>query len=92
MEWLSKLELRSAARKEVEKFDAVSDIAESDKKYWLITTVPEVPVAGEDCIVYLNRQQTDALRQRPRVMMHYGFNRFPLDVFFLSVALPWQKF
>ena len=68
--------LRETASAEVKKFDAAVSIAAGEKKFWLVVTVPEVPVAGEQCLVFLNRQQSEALRSRPRVQLHYGFNRW----------------
>ena len=70
-----KRELRASATRELASFDATEALADGDKRYWLMTTVPEVPVAGAECMVYLNRQQSEPLLSRPRVEMHFGFNR-----------------
>lgn len=71
--------LRAAAKQELEEFDATTTIVEGEKRYWLVTTVPEVPVAGAECRLYFNRQQSEALRMRPRVQCHYAFNRWELN-------------
>ena len=70
-----KKQLRATAKSDLASFDANASIAEGDKKFWMVTTVPEVPVAGEECILFFNRQQSESLRERPRVELHFGFNR-----------------
>jgi len=74
-----KKELRATARRELAAFDAKAAIEDGDKRYWLVATVPEVPVAGEKCRLYFNRQQSESLRERPRVQVHYAFNRWELN-------------
>jgi len=69
-------QLRASAQREVANFDGMEKLVEGEKRYWLVATAPEVPVAGADCMVYFNRQQSEALRNRPRVEIHYGFNRW----------------
>ena len=50
----------------------------AEKHHWMIVTVPEKPVAGEEFIVYFNRNASDALRGRPMIQMKYGFNKWEL--------------
>lgn len=50
----------------------------ADKHHWMIVTVPEKPVAGEEFIVYFNRNASDILRGRPTIQMKYGFNKWEL--------------
>jgi len=67
--------LRVEARRELEGSDPSTILCEGEKKQWLVVTIPEVPVAGEACFLYLNRLQTDILRQKS-VQLQFGFNRF----------------
>ena len=34
----------------------------SGREHWLYYTVPEVPVAGADCVFYYNKAQSEVLR------------------------------
>ena len=40
----------------------VAEAAVADKHHWLLVTVPEVPVAGEEVVLYFNKNQSEALR------------------------------
>ncbi len=51
---------RFEARELLRTFDPVAHVGE--RHSWMIVMAPEVPVAGEECIVMFNRQQSDALR------------------------------
>ena len=51
---------RSAARALVSRLTPAEAVA--GKAAWLLVTVPEVPVAGEDLVVYFNKNQSDVLR------------------------------
>jgi hypothetical protein len=35
--------------------------AAEDRHHWLVFTVPEVPVAGAECVVYFNKSQSPTL-------------------------------
>ncbi len=56
----------------------VPEKAVANKHHWMIVTVPETPVAGEELVVYFNRNTSDALRGSPRIQMQYGFNKWEL--------------
>lgn len=53
---------RAAARAAASALAASHDptAATSERRDWLVFTVPEVPVAGADCIIYFNRVQSAA--------------------------------
>lgn len=44
------------------------------RESWLFFTVPEEPVAGAKCVMYVNRNQSDALRNSGRTQLHAKFN------------------
>ena len=56
-------QIRISAADEVGEMEPKAVVAGKDT--WLFVTVPEKPVAGEDVVVFFNRQQSEALR--------YGF-------------------
>ncbi len=42
----------------------------------MIVTVPEKPVAGEEVVVYFNRNASEILKGRPSINLTYGFNKW----------------
>lgn len=50
----------TAARKLVASHVPARAVA--DKHHWMLVTVPEHPVAGEELVIYFNRNASDALR------------------------------
>eukprot|EP00963_Diacronema_lutheri_P011104 scaffold1318_cov362-Pavlova_lutheri.AAC.18 len=44
------------------------------KEHELLVLLPEIPVAGEKCRAYFNRVQSNALRDRPQIVLEGGFN------------------
>ncbi len=53
-------QLRISAADEVGELDAKAVVAGKDT--WLFATVPAKPVAGEDVVIFFNRQQSETLR------------------------------
>lgn len=53
-------QIRISAADEVGEMEPKAVVAGKDT--WLFVTVPEKPVAGEDVVVFFNRQQSEALR------------------------------
>ena len=51
---------RIAARKLIASHNPEDTVA--DRHHWMLLTVPEKPVAGEELIVYFNRNASDSLR------------------------------
>lgn len=49
------------------------------KEGWLYFSVPEKPVAGADCVVYLNKAQSEILRHSPQLQLHPKYNAWELD-------------
>jgi len=43
---------------------------------WMYFLAPENPAAGESAQVFFNRKQCDALRDRPQIVITYGFNNW----------------
>ncbi|PNW82516.1 hypothetical protein CHLRE_06g282000v5 [Chlamydomonas reinhardtii] len=68
---------RAAAVAEVEGHRAVDVVA--GREHWMIITVPEKPVAGAPLQMYFNRNQSEKLRNRPHIVMQYGFNHWELQ-------------
>jgi starch synthase len=52
--------VREAARKLVASH--VPDEVVANKHHWMVVLVPERPVAGEELVIYFNRNASDALR------------------------------
>ena len=52
---------RMAARQLVSTHSPAS-VTNGEKRYWMLVTVPEKPVADEKVVLYFNRAQSDALR------------------------------
>lgn len=71
------LEARVAANAEVQSHSPAS--ATADKGHWLYVTVPEKPMAGSTCMVYFNKAQSEPLRHRPRIQIHFRYNAWELE-------------
>ncbi|WIA17469.1 hypothetical protein OEZ85_014309 [Tetradesmus obliquus] len=69
--------LRANAQKEVDTHDPTKLAA--TRHSWLIFTVPEKPVAGADIMIYYNRTQSEALRERNRIQATLGYNAWEMN-------------
>lgn len=49
------------------------------RENWLYFTVPEVPVAGADCVVYYNKAQSEPLRSAGKLQIHPRFNNWEVN-------------
>uniref|UniRef100_A0A7R9VX43 starch synthase n=1 Tax=Chlamydomonas euryale TaxID=1486919 RepID=A0A7R9VX43_9CHLO len=67
---------RVAARRAVQTH--LPDQAVANKHDWMLVTVPDIPVAGEELVIYFNRNCSDALRDKARIFLQYGFNNWEL--------------
>jgi len=72
----AKAKARSAARQLVSSHRP-SDVLYG-RHHWMLVTVPEQPVAGEDVVIYFNKSQSDALRSKSKVFIQFGFNHWEL--------------
>lgn len=70
-------QLRADAAREAE-FHSPAE-ATSGKDHWFFFSVPAKPVAGAPCVIYFNRQKSEALRHRPKIVLKSGFNGWEVE-------------
>ncbi|GFR50909.1 hypothetical protein Agub_g13198, partial [Astrephomene gubernaculifera] len=71
--------LRAAAAAAVAASEVTPGSVVAGREHWMVITVPEQPVAGAPLRVLFNRQQSEKLRQRPHILLQYGFNHWELQ-------------
>ncbi|CAD7699185.1 unnamed protein product [Ostreobium quekettii] len=69
--------LQLAAQREVDKHNG--SVLASTRSHWLYFTVPEVPVAGADVVVYFNKNVSEPLRYSHNVQLRLAFNEWELE-------------
>ncbi|KAI8475202.1 MAG: hypothetical protein J3K34DRAFT_517637 [Monoraphidium minutum] len=82
-----------AAREAALRADAAALVAGHDpsaaaaeRHHWLIFTVPEVPVAGSEVVVYFNKAQSATLTWAQQLRVQVGFNQWRLGGEKLALA------